>query len=46
MMLLIIGIDQKKKKEWEQRINSLIQQINYWVKNFTKKTVEIVELFY
>ena len=26
--------------------NSLVEQINYWVKNPTGKTVEIIELFY
>jgi hypothetical protein len=42
----LIGLDQKKLKEWEERINSLVEQINYWIKNSTEKTVEIVELFY
>ena len=42
----LIVIDQKKIKEWDERINSLVEQINYWIKNPTEKTVEIVELFY
>ena len=42
----LIVIDQKKIKEWDERINSLVEQINYWIKNPTEKTIEIVELFY
>ena len=42
----LIVLDQKKTKEWDERINSLVEQINYWIKNPTEKTVEIVELFY
>jgi len=42
----LIGLDTKKIKEWEERINSLIEQVNYWIKNPTGKTVEIIELFY
>ena len=29
--------------EWEERINILNQQIQYWIDN---KTIEIIELFY
>jgi hypothetical protein len=39
-------IIQSKKKEWEQRIECLKQEIQYWVDNPTEKTIEIVELFY
>ena len=42
----LIALDHKKTTEWDGRINSLVEQINYWIKNSTKKTVEIVELFY
>ena len=42
----LIVLDSKKIKEWDDRINSLVEQINYWVKNPTGKTVEIIELFY
>jgi hypothetical protein len=42
----IIGLEQKKIKEWDERIKTLVEQINYWIKNPTEKTVEIVELFY
>lgn len=42
----LIILNQKKIIEWEIRINSLVEQINYWVKNSTEKTVEIIELFY
>jgi hypothetical protein len=42
----LIVLDPKKTNEWQERINLLAEQINYWVKNLTEKTVEIVELFY
>jgi len=32
--------------EWNERIEILNQQIQYWINNKTDKTVEIVELFY
>ena len=39
-------ITKSKQPEWEERINCLKQQIQYWIDNPTEKTVEIVELFY
>jgi len=42
----IIQIAKNKQKEWEERINSLKQQIHYWIENPTEKTIEIIELFY
>ena len=38
----------KKSKEWDQRLNTLTEQINYWIhpNNITTKTVEIIQLFY
>jgi hypothetical protein len=42
----IIHLDKNKLKEWDNRICSLIEQINYWVKNTTNKTIEIIQLFY
>jgi hypothetical protein len=34
------------KKEWNERINALKTQIQYWIHNKTEKTVEVIELFY
>jgi len=42
----VIQISNTKQKEWEERINSLKQQIKYWIENPTEKTIEIIELFY
>jgi hypothetical protein len=36
----------KKEKEWEERLKTLKEQIQYWIDNSPTKTVEIVELFY
>ena len=38
----------KKKKEWEERLEILKQQIEYWSEEGyqTDKTVEIIQLFY
>jgi hypothetical protein len=35
-----------KHTEWEARIETLKQQIQYWIDNTTEKTIEIIELFY
>ena len=42
----VIQIAKTKQKEWEERINTLKQQIQYWIDNPTEKTIEIIELFY
>ena len=42
----MMKIDKKKKTEWEERIQCLIQQIDYWIRHPTEKTIETVELFY
>jgi len=35
-----------KEKEWKERLDMLSSNINYWTKNNTDKTVEIIQLFY
>ena len=42
----VIQIMKTKMSEWEERINILNQQIQYWIDNKTDKTIEIIELFY
>jgi len=42
----VMQIMKTKEKEWEERVNILKQQIQYWIDNSTDKTIEIVELFY
>jgi hypothetical protein len=42
----VMQITKAKQKEWEERIESLKQQIQYWIDNQTEKTIEIIELFY
>ncbi len=41
-------IKNSKEKEWEQRLTTLEEQINYWInpENTTNKTIETVQLFY
>ena len=39
-------IAKNKQNEWEERIETLKQQIQYWIENPTGKTIEIIELFY
>jgi len=41
-------VKKSKKCEWEQRLHTLEQQINYWInpENKTDKTIEIIQLFY
>jgi hypothetical protein len=42
----LIILDYNKMQEWNSRINLLVEQINYWIKNSTEKTIEIIKLFY
>jgi hypothetical protein len=42
----VMQIMKSKEKEWEQRIDCLKQQIQYWVDHPNEKMVEIIELFY
>jgi len=44
----ICVVKKSKKREWEERLNILEQQVNYWIdpQNITNKTVETVQLFY
>jgi len=42
----IMQVMKKKEQEWHDRIDTLKQQIQYWVDNVTEKPIEIVELFY
>lgn len=42
----VMQITKSKQKEWEDRLESLKQQIKYWIENPTEKTIEIIELFY
>ena len=42
----VILIMKTRMTEWEERINILNQQIQYWIDNKSNKTIEIIELFY
>jgi hypothetical protein len=42
-VMTIIGC---KRDEWNARLETLTQQIQYWIDNPPEKMVEIVELFY
>ena len=35
-----------KMSEWNERIEILNLQIQYWIDNKTNKTIEIIKLFY
>ena len=35
-----------KQIEWEERISTLKEQIQYWIDNSTEKTIEIIQLYY
>jgi hypothetical protein len=39
-------VDDSKKTEWNQRLNRLYDEVNYWLINKTEKMVEIIQLFY
>lgn len=44
----IMKIRDKKEKEWNNRLDILKQQIEYWCNedNKTEKTIEVIQLFY
>ncbi len=44
----ICAIKNTKKSEWDERLNTLSSQIDYWTKedNKTNKILEIIQLFY
>ena len=44
----ICVVKKSKKSEWIQRLNTLEEQINYWINptNMTNKTIETIQLFY
>jgi hypothetical protein len=42
----VMQIAKTKQKEWEERIEILLQKIQYCIENPTKKMVEIIPLFY
>ena len=42
----VMQIIKTKQNEWATRIETLQQEIQYWIDNPTKKTIEIIELFY
>jgi hypothetical protein len=35
-----------KQKEWEERLENLYENINYWINNATNKCIEIIQLYY
>jgi hypothetical protein len=41
-------VKKSKEKEWEKRLNTLKEQVIYWIHpdNITAKTVEIIQLFF
>jgi hypothetical protein len=41
-------INKSKELEWDERLNSLKTQIEYWCNptNVTNKTVEVIQLYY
>lgn len=33
-------------KKWTERLDNLKTQIDYWIKNKTDKTIEVIQLYY
>ena len=44
----ICSVKKSKQKEWKERLQTLANQITYWINpdNKTNKTIEIIQLFY
>ena len=39
-------IKKTKEKEWDERLQTLQNTIDYWIKNKTSKLIEIIQLYY
>jgi hypothetical protein len=44
----ICVVKKSKKREWEERLSTLEQQVTYWIdpENKTDKTIEVIQLYY
>jgi hypothetical protein len=42
----ILVLNKTKVSEWNTRLESLREQIQYWIDNVSEKTIEVVQLFY
>jgi len=42
----ILHVSKSKENEWNNRLDVLKNQIQYWLDNTTDKTIEIIQLFY
>ena len=44
----ICVVKKSKQREWEERLSTLEQQVNYWInsENKTDKTIETIQLYY
>ena len=42
----VMKLKKTKLKEWEKRMKTLEEQIQYWMMFTSEKTIEIIELFY
>jgi hypothetical protein len=42
----MVVVKKSKQNEWEERLNNLKEQINYWTENKPDKLVETIQLYY
>lgn len=42
----VVHIPKEQQKNWDARIEVLLETIQYWIDNQSEKQIEIVELFY
>ena len=42
----LLVIKKSKRKEWNERLGTLKETVEYWMNNQTEKTIELVYLFY
>jgi hypothetical protein len=42
----ILMVAKKDLKEWESRLSCLKEQVNYWIKNESDKSIEVIHLYY
>ncbi len=42
----ILQINKNKEKEWNDRLETLKDQVNYWIENESDKAIEVIQLYY
>ena len=42
----VVHIPKEQQKNWDARIEMLLEKIQYWIDNKSEKQIEIIQLYY